>query len=187
MQGRVRTALIVLVSAWSLLIQSTVATATVGYNGSGQWSSGSLQYHIYTSGTYGTGASNAMASWDANTDVSLSSVSADDEDIGVLTWLGYESDPYGFTQVCTTDACWDPLPWNASYWYAEVLGNVARISAWTTEKKQYVFGHEIGHALSLGHGDQVTELMYGTCCATYDTWGVNYPTANDAAPVNARY
>jgi hypothetical protein len=185
MQG-VRSVSIVLVLGWSLLIQSTVAMASVGYNGSGQWSSSSLQYHIYMTGTYATAASDAMARWDSDTDISLSSVS-DDEDIGVLVWLGLESDPYGFTQVCSADGCWDPLPWNASYWYAEVLGNGQRISAFTTQKKQYIYAHEIGHALSLGHADQVTELMYSACCEPYDTWGAYYPTGNEITAINARY
>ena len=93
----------------------------------------------------------------------------------------------GFSQVCTTDACWDPLPQNATYNYAETFGNTTRIWPWSNNKLQYLFAHETGHTLSLGHGSDPWELMYDSCCVAFDTYGTYQPTASEINAINARY
>lgn len=187
MHRRTRAKILVVFTLIGLLAQTTAALATLGYQGGGAWGSSSITYKIYATGTYATAASDAMTNWSDTTDVTLTATSPGYEHIAVYTWSGYESDPYGFTQMCTTGACWDPLPWDSLYLYGEVFGNLTRISAWATTKKQYLFAHEIGHALSLGHSDVPGDLMYGTCCTTYEDYGVYRTTWTEISAINARY
>ncbi|HET7701554.1 MAG TPA: matrixin family metalloprotease [Candidatus Limnocylindria bacterium] len=173
----------------SLIMQATGGSAHYNYNGSGTWERTQIYYKIYSSGDYATAASGAMADWSNWTDVTLTATAPDYEDIAVLTYYGGTAGPYGFAQVCSVSiGCWDPLPWSSQYTYAEALINIDRTSSWSTNKKRYVTAHEIGHTLSLGHVDtDPWELMFGTCCETYDTYGTYQPTSHEIAAVNAAY
>lgn len=170
-----------------LVFHVTTALATVGYNGSGYWSSSSLTYKVYATGAYGTAASNALSTWSSSTDLTLTATAPGYEKIAVYTWAGLETDPYGTVNVCTTEACWDEVPQMATYTYAEALGNTTRISSWSSSKLQYLFAHETGHTLSLGHGSLPYELMYGSCCTTFDDYDVYQPTSAEINAINARY
>jgi hypothetical protein len=172
-----------------LVFHVTTALATVGYNGSGYWSSSSLTYKVYATGAYGTAASNALSTWSSSTDLTLTATAPGYENIAVYTWAGLETDPFGTTKVCTTEVCpWDEVPQMATYTYAEALGNTTKISSWSSSKLQYLFAHEIGHTLSLGHGSLPYELMWGGgCCTTFDDYDVYQPTSAEINAINARY
>lgn len=161
------------------------------YLGSGQWGSSIVDYYSYAVSTYTTAANNAAADWSVNTDLTVSAVPADREDIGVYAAY-YGGSWEGRTVICVASGCYSSPPFgglNEQYLYAQVQSNRTRVESWSANKKQALAAHEFGHAFSLAHVSLTDppHIMYSSAGYVYDNWGIYNTQPHDRAAVNARY
>lgn len=108
----------------------------------------------------------------------------------------FREDPYSTGTITVQDtydaaAQWDGIvdlsPCNScDYTKADAFLNYLYTQYYSYDKTMSVAVHELGHVMGLAH-ESGCVIMVGNTPDRWDSCGLNYPTADDAAGVNALY
>jgi hypothetical protein len=168
----------------ALLLSSLVAGSGQAFVPNGyKWPDpGNLTYWNYSSGNDYTAWQSAFGDWNATpTPVVMTKNSVrGNEDIG-----GYS--------VTNSGVKWDGLTIythsGTTFVYAESQLNDFFTDGYVANKRRSVTGHEIGHALGLGHQSGQDLMNPATCGAAsrYCAWGIYTPRSDDINGINTIY
>jgi hypothetical protein len=119
--------------------------------------------------------------WSNYTDeVDIQPIYTGADDCDIYAWVANDSG-VGWDGICTITCSGSEIT------YASCALNHFYASAYSADKKQSVFAHEVGHALGLSDVYSGAVLMNYSTPQRYDTYGVYRPQTDDIDGVNAMY
>jgi Matrixin. len=143
-----------------------------------------------SSTAYRAVAVNAMNAWGTLTHVGFSVVTSGSN----LTVASGNFGPTGFDGIMKSGtSLYPPGCSSTGNWTSTAFAwlNTQYTDAYTAQKRQSVFSHEIGHALGLDHendgGCNTMAVMYYTTSGRYDSCSIYGPKLDDITGVNLLY
>ena len=164
----------------SLGVIAIPAAPAFAYTTTGcKWNTGSLRIdYRYVNGNFRTAINQAKNTYNASTDVSLSTV-----DVSGPSFTA-QNNNYGATgyEAQATWSCFfgatNAAQIRVNQYYLSGIEPITRLKV--------VWAHEIGHALGLGHVTPVARVMYSSASAAYNN-GVTGLTFDEIYGINALY